>query len=162
VTVTSATPGATIRYTTNGVDPTESDRNRSSQSHRHQPVADAQGEGVERRVAAKRGGVGDLYPAGAAAVVLNRVRALYTSPPTVTIAAAPGADDPLYDRRLDPGADVADLFGPLSVATTSTLQAFAVVAGWLNSSVAVAAYTMNFGTLVRRRLIRYQGRTTGA
>ena len=50
VTIAIVTAGATIRYTQNGNEPTESDSTIASGSSRHRErVADAEGEGVQER-----------------------------------------------------------------------------------------------------------------
>jgi alpha-tubulin suppressor-like RCC1 family protein len=146
VTMTSATPGATIRYTTNGADPTDSDAIVPAN-----PIAINQSQTLKAK--ASKGG----SPPSAVALATYTLQVpppsfspgagTYTSPPTVTIAAAPGATIRYTTDGSTPGAASPVYAAPLSVATTSTLQAFATVTGWVNSVAAVAAYTMNFGTL---------------
>ena len=146
VTVTSATPGATIRYTTNGVDPTESDAIVPAN-----PIAINQSQTLKAKAwkgASPPSAVTSAtYTLQVPPPSFSPGAGTYTSPPTVTIAAAPGATIRYTTDGSTPGAASPIYSGPLSVATTSTLQAFATVTGWLNSSVGVAAYTMNFGTL---------------
>jgi alpha-tubulin suppressor-like RCC1 family protein len=148
VLVTSAAPGATLRYTTNGQDPTETD-----------PEVPATGDVL---IAASmtlkaRAWVPDRAPSAVAAASYTLQPALptltpatgsYTGPQTVTI----GSSDPLavlhYTLDGSTPTTASPLYGgAFPVATTTTVQARAFRAGWTPSATASSTITLTAGTL---------------
>jgi alpha-tubulin suppressor-like RCC1 family protein len=164
VTVTSATPGATIRYTTNGADPGDSDAT--------VPVTGGVAINQSQTLKARAWKPGSAPSAVTSATYTLQVpqpsfspgAGTYASPPAVTIASTAGAAIRYTTDGSTPSPSSPIYSGPVTLTTTSTLQAFATVAGWSSSPVAVASYTMNFGTLAAPVVSplsgTYEGRVT--
>ena len=148
VNVTTATAGATIHYTTNGADPTDGDSAVPSNGN----VSVTQTLTLKAR-AWKAGS--PASPITAAPYTLKVTQpsfspgtGTYTSPTTITIASTTtGATIRYTTDGSTPTASSLVYTGPITVGTTSTVQAFATLAGWSDSFVSSSTYTMNFGTL---------------
>jgi alpha-tubulin suppressor-like RCC1 family protein len=148
VLVTSAMTGATLRYTTNGQDPTESD-----------PEVPATGDVL---IAASmtlkaRAWVPDRTPSPVAAATYTLQPAVptltpetgsYTGSQTVTI----GTNDSLATLHYTLDGSTPTTGSPLyggsfPIATTTTVQARAFRAGWAASGTASSTITLTVGTL---------------
>ena len=146
VTISCATSGATIRYTTNGTDPTATSTAYSS------PVAITVSTTLKAR--AFKSGLADstvaagLYTLKVVTPAVSPAAGTYTTPQTVTISTTTsGATIRYTTDGTDPTAGSTAYGGPLAVGTTTTLKAAGFKAGWTTSDVRTATYTMNFGTL---------------
>ncbi len=147
VAITTATPGAVVHYTTNGVEPTEEDPVLEAGAtvpvdHALTLMARAWKTGVEPSGVAAASYV--LQPAAPTATPGTGV---YTSAQTVTLASAtpdaeirytldgtiPDGNSPLYTEALP-------------IVTTTVLTARAFKTDWAPSDLTVAAYTFDHGT----------------
>jgi hypothetical protein len=149
VAITSATPGAVIRYTTDGTAPTASSPAYSA------PVEVAATTTI--RAVATRGGFADsaavsstyTIDAGAtpaATPTFSPAAGTYTSAQNVTISTTtPGATLHYTDDGTTPTTASPTYAGPVAVAATTTLKAIAVAAGFTQSAVATAIYTISAG-----------------
>jgi alpha-tubulin suppressor-like RCC1 family protein len=148
VVVTCATSGATIHYTTNGVDPTEAD-----------PVVASGGSvnvNITLTLKAKAWKSG-LTPSGVATAVYTLKPATptftpaggtYTSAQSVTIATTTtGAEVRYTTDGTEPTATSSLYAAPLSVTLTTTLKAKAFKTGWTPSDTGTATYTINYGAV---------------
>ena len=147
VTITSATSGATIRYTTDGTTPSQTVGTLYSA-----PVSI--GATQTLKAIAYKAGLADsavasgLYtinlPA-AATPTFSPVAGTYTSVQNVTISSATsGASIRYTTDGSTPSQTVGTLYsGPVSVGVTQTIKAIAYKAGFADSGVASALYTIN-------------------
>jgi hypothetical protein len=148
VAATTATPGATLRYTTSGADPAATD-----------PAVPAGGlvavdQSTVLKVRAFRTGL-TPSPVAAAAFTLQVATptigpggGTYASPQTVTItSASPGATLHYTLDGSDPTTASPVYTTPLPIASSTVLRVRGVRAGWVESAVANATYAFNFGTL---------------
>lgn len=146
VTMSCATSGATIRYTTDGSEPT------SSSTQYTAAVAVTVSTTLKAR-AFKSGLAGSLTATGVytmkvATPGLSPAAGTYTTAQTVTMTVGTtGAAIRYTTDGSDPTAASALYTAPVSVATTTTLKAAGFKSGWTASDVRSAVYTMNFGTL---------------
>ena len=148
VTISEATPGATIHYTLNGVDPTESD-----------PVVASGGTVLidESRTLKARAWNGAMpvsnlasavYTLQVASPTFSPTPTTYTTPRTVSLSTtSPGATLRYTLDNSTPTAASTAYSAPFSVATTTTVRVIGFRSGWSNSTQNVGTYTMNFGTL---------------
>jgi alpha-tubulin suppressor-like RCC1 family protein len=150
VIVNCATPGAIVRYTLNGADPTESD-----------PVIAAGGIlAVNRSLTLKARAFGwnlGLAPSRLAAadylldvafLIFTPKGASFTTPQTVTIGTATtGATIRYTTDGSDPTGASTAYSAPLSVPTTTTLKARGFKAGYTDSDLRSDFYQMTFGSL---------------
>jgi hypothetical protein len=145
VAIGTATPSATIYYTTNGSTPTTSSQVYSG------PITVSTSETVEA-IAVASGY--STSAAGSAAYTINLTQAAspsfspaagtYSSAQTVTIATTtPSATIYYTTDGSTPTTSSAVYSGPITVSSTETLQAIAVVSGYSTSAVGKAAYTIN-------------------
>jgi alpha-tubulin suppressor-like RCC1 family protein len=146
VEITCATIGATIRYTTDGSEPTASSPVYSK------PIAVT----VSLTLAAKAfaPGLPDSAPATASYTLKVATPSLspgggsYTTPQLVTASTTTSGATLRYTLDgSDPTDASAEYTAPLSVGTTTTLKVAGFKPGWTTSDIAMATYSMSFGTL---------------
>jgi alpha-tubulin suppressor-like RCC1 family protein len=146
VAISCATTGATIRYTTDGSEPTSSSTLYSAAV----PVT------VSTTVKARAFKAGLANSSTAAGVYTLKVATpgfspaggTYTTAPAVTMTVATaGAAIRYTTDGSDPTVASTLYAGPVSVPTTTTLKAAGFKAGWTTSDLRSATYTMTFGTL---------------
>jgi hypothetical protein len=143
VTISDATSGATIYYTTNGTTPTTSSAVYSA------PVAVGSSETLEA-IAVKSGFVNSAvasaaYTIGATAATptFSPVAGAYTTSQSVTISdATTGAAIYYTTNGTTPTTSSAVYSAPITVASSETLEAIAVKTGYFNSPAATAAYVI--------------------
>jgi hypothetical protein len=150
VTVSDATSGATIYYTTNGSAPTTSSTQYTG------PITVSSTETLQAIAAAT--GDSDSAVASAAYTINTPVVATpafspgaggYTSGQSVTISdATSGATIYYTTNGSTPTTSSTQYTGPITVSSTETLEAIAVASGDSNSAVASAAYTITPPTVV--------------
>ena len=144
VTISTATPGATIYYTTNGSTPTTSSTVYSTPIH------------VSATETVKALGVETGYTnsaVGSAAYTIHLTVATptftpaagtYTSAQTVTISdATSGATIHYTANGSTPTTSSPVYSSPINVSTSETVKALAAETGYTNSAVGSAAYTIN-------------------
>jgi len=144
VTITDTTPGATIYYTTNGTKPTASSTKYTgsitvSSSETIEAVAIATGYGISAVASA-------AYTIGAAAATptFSPAAGAYSGTQTVTISdTTPGAVIYYTTNSSTPTPGSTRYTSPITVSSSQTVEAIAVAAGYLNSPVASASYTIN-------------------
>ena len=146
VTISCATTGATIRYTTNGTEPTSSSTPYSAAL----PVTVS----TTLKARAFKSGLADsstatgVYTLKVATPSFSPAGGTYTTAQTVTMTVATtGAAIRYTTDGSDPTMASTLYGGPVSVPTTRTLKAAGFKSGWTTSDLRSATYTMNFGTL---------------
>ena len=145
VSISDATAGAAIYYTTNGSTPTTSSAVYSgpiavSASETLQAIATATGYANSPVASAAY----TINLPVAAAPTFSPVAGTYTGAQTVTIAdATSGATIHYTTNGNTPTTSSAIYTSSITVGSTETLQALAVETGYTNSTVASAAYTIN-------------------
>ena len=144
VTIGTSTPGATIRYTTNGTDPTAASTAYTG------PIYISATTTVRARAFAA-----GMNPStvNAATYTINRTAlapvfspgsGIYSGPLSVTIGTStPGATIRYTTNGTDPTATSTAYTGPISVSATTTVLARAFAAGMNPSTVIAATYTIN-------------------
>jgi hypothetical protein len=143
VTLTDATSGAVLYYTTNGATPTPESTKYTgaitvSASETVEAIAVATGYGDSAVATA-------TYSIQAALPVFNPVAGSYASAQTVTITdATSGAVIYYTTNGTTPTTASTKYTGAISVSATETLKAIAVATGDTNSAVASAAYTIGY------------------
>jgi Chitobiase/beta-hexosaminidase C-terminal domain len=145
VTISSATPGATIYYTTDGSTPTTASQPYSG------PITVSTSETVSAIAAAS--GYANSAPGSATYIItLGQVATpafspgagTYASAQSVTISdATAGATIYYTTNGTTPTTSSAVYSGPLTVSSTETIEAIATLSGYTNSAVAIATYTIN-------------------
>ena len=147
VTISEATPGVTVYYTTNGTMPTTTSTVYAG------PIAVSSTETLEAMAVAS----GDTNSAVASAAytistappvaatpVFSPAPGGYTSAQTVTLSdATAGATIYYTTNGTTPTASSNRYSGPVMVSSTETLEAIAGASGDTNSAVASAAYTIS-------------------
>jgi uncharacterized repeat protein (TIGR03803 family) len=145
VTITSATAGSAIYYTTNGTTPTTSSTKYTG------PIAVSDAETIEA-FAAIAGSPNSAVASAtytfqlqtAATPVISPTAGTYASTQSVTITdSTAGATIYYTTNGTPPSASSTQYSGAISVTATETIEAIAVANGFSNSSVASAAYTIN-------------------
>ena len=147
VTISDATSGAIIYYTTNGTTPTTSSTRYTG------PITVSSTETLEAIAVAT--GYTDSTVASAvytislslplvATPTFSPAAGTYTSAQSVTISdATSGATIYYTTSGTTPTTSSTKYIGPITVSSTETLEAIAVAAGDTNSAVASAVYTIN-------------------
>jgi len=151
VTITDATSGATIFYTTNGTTPTTASTRyigpvTVSASETLRAIAVANGLNNSAVASAtytiNAGGGGPT-----AAPTFTPTAGTYTGPQSVAITDATAAATIYYTTNGTTPTTASTVYtGPISVSASETLEAIAVAAGQTASAVATAAYTINTGS----------------
>jgi formylglycine-generating enzyme required for sulfatase activity len=144
VSITSATAGATIRYTTNGATPTA-----GTGTVYTAPFTPAAGTTV--KAIAVKSGAGDSEVASAtyggktAQPILTPGAGSYSGPVNVTITSAtPGAAIRYTTNGTTPTSTTGTLYaGPVAVTSTRTLKAIAFKAGSEDSAVTTGVLTIS-------------------
>ena len=145
VTISDATAGATIYYTTNGTAPTVSSAVYAG------PVTIASSETLEAIATASGHSTSAVATAaytinlpGAAAPAFSPIAGTYTATQTVAISdATAGATIYYTTNGTAPTVSSAVYAGPITVSSTETIEAIAAATGHSTSPVATAAYTIN-------------------
>jgi N-acetylneuraminic acid mutarotase len=147
VTISDATAGATIYYTTNGVTPTTSSAIYTtaiavSSTETLQAIATASGYSTSSVAIAAY----TITPP-AATPFFSPVAGTYTTAQSVTISdATAGATIYYTTNGVTPTTSSAIYTTAIAVSSTETLQAIATASGYSTSSVAPATYTINLST----------------
>jgi N-acetylneuraminic acid mutarotase len=145
VTITDSTAGATIYYTTNGTTPT------ASSSVYSGAISVGSTETVEA-IAVATGFTNSAVASAtytiniptAAAPIFSPAQGTYTSVQSVTIMdSTAGATIYYTTNGTTPTAASTKYTGAISVGSTETIEAIAVAAGFNNSIVSSATYTIN-------------------
>jgi len=145
VSIADATPGAVIHYTTNGSVPTASSTTYTGAitvmaGETINAIATATGFGNSAVASA-------AYTFIAATPVISPAGGTYTSAQAATIAdSSSGAIIYYTTNGSTPTTSSALYSGPITVGSTETINAIAVVAGYSNSPVATATFTINLPT----------------
>ena len=145
VALSSATPGATIYYTTDGSTPTTSSAVYSG------PLTVSSTETIEAFAAESNFTTSAISTAlytinipVAATPTFSPVGGTYTSPQTVTISdTTTGATIYYTTNGTTPTTSSMVYGGPVLVSSSETLEAIAAETGYTTSGVATAAYTIN-------------------
>jgi hypothetical protein len=145
VSITSATAGAAIYYTTNGTIPVTSSPLYTG------PVTVSSSETVQA-IAVASGYTTSLVASAtytitipvAATPTFSPTAGTFTAPVSVTVSDATAGANVYYTTNgTAPSASSTLYSGPIAVSGTETIQAIAVANGYSNSPVASAAYTIN-------------------
>jgi AraC-like DNA-binding protein len=144
VTITTTTPNATIRYTTNGNNPTE-----TYGTVYTGPISIS--TTTTLKAIAYESGLSDstvftaAYTIGAAAgaPTISPAAGTYTSPATITLTSStPGASIRYTTDGSTPTETVGTLYSSaFTLSNAATIRAIAYATGWLDSSVSSAAFT---------------------
>jgi alpha-tubulin suppressor-like RCC1 family protein len=148
VTVSCSTSGVTIHYTTNGNDPTASDPT----------VASGGTVTVSQSLTLKaKAFMTNLSPSNVTAAsyvlqvvapVMNPGGGNYTSTQSVAITTTTAGTTIRYTTDgTDPSGSSTVYTGAIAVNSSETLKAKASLAGWTDSTITSATYTLNLGTL---------------
>jgi galactose oxidase-like protein/chitobiase/beta-hexosaminidase-like protein/glyoxal oxidase-like protein len=141
VTITDATTGSTIYYTTNGTTPTTASTVYSG------PITVASTETL-KAIGVKSGysnsGVAAaIYTIAATAPVFSPKPTTYTTPQSVTLSdSTTGAVIYYTTNGTTPTTASARYSGPIQVSTTTTIKAIASAPGYSNSAVSTGLYTI--------------------
>ncbi len=144
VTISDATGGATIYYTTNGTAPTSTSTKYTGAinvalTETLEAIAVATGDANSAVAKATY----TITPP-AATPAFSVAAGTYTSAQTVTVAdATVGATVYYTTNGTTPTSASTKYTGPISVGTSETLEALAVAPGYSNSAVAKVSYTIN-------------------
>ena len=140
VTLASATTGARIYYTTNGSSPTATSTSYSA------PFAIASNVTIKAIAIAggSTSGVSSAsYTFQAATPTFSLPAGTYPSSRSITLSdVSPGAQIYYTTNGSPPTTASTQYTAPITVGTTTTINAMAAVNGWSNSSVASATYTI--------------------
>lgn len=145
VTITSATAGAKIYYTTDGSTPT------TSSSLYSGPITVSTSETVAA-IAVATGYLTSAQGSATYVITLGKVATptfnppagTYTTAQTVSISTATAGATIYYTTNgTTPTTSSPVYTGPITVSTTETVEAVAVLANYSNSDVATALYTLN-------------------
>ncbi len=143
VTISSTTAGATIHYTLDGNDPNAGSPVYSA------PIALSATTTV-KAIALAAGYTASpvstatyTFPTKAATPVFSLAAGTYTGTQTVAITSStPGAQVHYTTDGSDPDATSTPYTAPLSISATTTVRAIAIAAGYLNSDISEAIYTI--------------------
>lgn len=140
VTITCATPDATIYYTTDGSEPTTSSSTYSNALSINQTTtlkAKAYKNSEWSNMASA------TYTLKVATPTFSIVTGTYTSVQSVTITSTAGASIYYTLDGTTPTGSSTPYSGAISINETKTLKAIAIKSNWENSEVASATYTIN-------------------
>ena len=146
VTISDATPGATIYYTTNGTTPTAlsivySGPITVSASETLEAIATASGYSTSSAATAA---YTINLPAQAATPTFSPIAGTYTAAQSVTISdATTGATIYYTINGTTPTTSSTVYDGPITVSSSETIEAIATASGYLTSAVATGAYSIN-------------------
>ena len=142
--MSTATFGATIRYTINGTGPTETSTSYTG------PITVSSNTTIRARAFASGMSPSAVSEAAytmlstASAPVFRPASGIYSGPLSVTIGTStPGATIRYTTNGTDPTATSTAYTGPISVSATTTVLARAFAAGMNPSTVIAATYTIN-------------------
>ena len=146
MTIRSATPGASLYYTTDGTTPTTSSTLYSS------PITVAKSQTIKAIATATNftnSSVGSAaYVITAATPTFSPAGGTYASTQTVTIASTTPASRIYYTTNgTTPTTASTRYTRPITVATSQTVKAIATATNFPNSSVASATYTIKAATV---------------
>ncbi len=145
ITISCSTPGAQIRYTTNGIEPTESSALYSS------PISLPLNSSTVIKAKAFLANWTPSLVATASYSITGTVATPVISPPTgtytstqsVTISCATaGAQIRYTTNGAEPSASSTLYNAPITIAASGTLKAKAFLTNWANSATAVAIYNI--------------------
>ena len=165
LTITDATIGASIYYTTDGSTPSASSTLYSvaisvAASETINAIAVDSGD-ISSQVATATYIINQLPPT--ATPTFSVAAGTYTKPQEVTInEAATGAAVYYTTDGSTPTASSALYDAPITVSSTETLNAIAVASGFSNSAVATAAYTINIPPSAFQNVVLSQETELGA
>ena len=148
VTLTDATPGAVIYYTTDGSTPTTSSTRYTgpvtvSSSETLKAIAVAPGDTNSAVATVTYTIVTPGLAQSAPSPAFSRAAGTYTSAQTVALTAAtPGAVIYYTTDGSMPTANSTRYTAPINVSATETIHAVAMAPGYPNSAIAVATYTI--------------------
>lgn len=158
VTLFSPVSAVTIHYTTNGIDPTETDPVIAAGI----PISVSQSTTLKARSwsATKPPSpvVTGVYTLKVLTPTADPASTSYTSPQEITLSTVTPAATIHY--TLDgttPSGSSPIYVGPITIATTTTLKAIAVKPGWQDSEVLTHPYNMHFGTLPLPTFVQSSG-----
>jgi alpha-tubulin suppressor-like RCC1 family protein len=146
VSLSTATAGATIRYTTGGTEPTTSSPAYSA------PFTVSTATTVKAK-AFKAGYLDSptttgTYSFQVAAPTFSPAPGTYTAPLSVTLASVTAGADIRYTTDGSEPTSASPLYNaPVFIATSTTLKAKAFLAGWADSDTSTATYTIAAGSL---------------
>jgi alpha-tubulin suppressor-like RCC1 family protein len=146
LTLASVTSGATIRYTTDGTDPTGSSTIYSA------AIPIDQTKTVKAK--AFKAGVQDsnidaaVYTMLVAAPAMSPAPGSYTAAQNVTLTSTTSGVTFRYTTDGTEPTSSSTLYGgPIAIGVTTTLKARAFRTGWTDSAVTTGTYTLNLGSL---------------
>jgi hypothetical protein len=146
VTISDATPDATMYYTTNGTTPTTSSTAYTgpitvSSTETLKAIAVATGDDSSAVASAA---YNITPPARVSTPTFSPAAGTYTSTQSVTISDATSGATIYYTiNGTTPGTSSTAYAGPITVSSTTTLEAIAVATGDTDSTVASAVYTIS-------------------
>jgi beta-glucanase (GH16 family) len=166
VTISDATAGATIYYTTNGTAPTTASAVYSgpipvSATETIEAIATASGY-TTSAVATAAYTINITLPA-AATPTFNPAAGTYTSAQSVTISDATAGATIYYTTNGTTPTTASSVYsGPIPVSAIETIEAIAAAPGFSSSAVATAAYTISIGSGTDVLDINAAGPTVGS
>jgi hypothetical protein len=148
VTVATTTPNSTIRYTTSGNDPSESDATIPANGHLlidHSTTLRVRAWATNHLPSDVRSA---SYTLQAAAPLMTPSGGGYLSAQTVMIASAtPNVVIRYTVDGTEPSETSAPYVAPIEITTSTTLKARAFRTAWTASGSSTAQYSLNYGTL---------------
>lgn len=148
VRISTATTGATIRYSRNGNEPTESDPAIASGGRVRVTTSQTLSARAFKPGMSPSNTASAVYELQVAAPTATPAGGTYSSPQTVTLfASSPGSTIRYTTDGTAPTEASTAYAGPIVVGTSTTLNAAGFRPGWTTSVVMTANYTMHFGTL---------------
>ena len=144
VTVATSPAGATLRYTTDGTDPTPSSTPYTA------PVAITASTTLKARASvpgkADSNVASGQYTLKVATPSFTPAGGTYTAPQSVTMStSSPGATIRYTTDGTTPTSNSSAYVGAVSIATTTTVKAVGFRTGWTDSDIQSRQYTMSFG-----------------